>query len=111
MAQIEYVSRIILVLLYALCDTIWNRLEKPYDIFQCMITDAFTTSKDIKRGRVVYLCMSSVNDSFMLGSLDHSVRIWDLRVNACQASNSMEYGENLVGLKVKVWWPKDREKY
>ncbi|PSR87558.1 WD repeat-containing protein [Actinidia chinensis var. chinensis] len=34
--------------------------------------------------RVVSLCMSPVNDSFMSGSLDHSVRIWDLRVNACQ---------------------------
>ncbi|MBA0779510.1 hypothetical protein Gotri_003760, partial [Gossypium trilobum] len=84
MVRIEYVSRIILVLLYALRDTIWNRLENPYDIFQCMITDAFATSKDIKRGRVVSLCMSPVNDSFMSGSLDHSVRIWDLRVNACQ---------------------------
>ncbi|XP_039007782.1 protein IWS1 homolog isoform X2 [Hibiscus syriacus] len=28
-----------------------------------------------------------------------------------EASDSMEYGENLVGLKVKVWWPKDREFY
>ncbi|KAK8484297.1 hypothetical protein V6N13_145040 [Hibiscus sabdariffa] len=28
-----------------------------------------------------------------------------------KASDSMEYGENLVGLKVKVWWPKDREFY
>lgn len=36
------------------------------------------------RERVVSLCMSPVNDSFMSGSLDHSVRIWDLRVNACQ---------------------------
>ncbi|KAL1097841.1 hypothetical protein V6Z11_D05G063200 [Gossypium hirsutum] len=26
-----------------------------------------------------------------------------------KSSDSMEYGENLVGLKVKVWWPKDRE--
>ncbi|CAN0924519.1 Protein ANTHESIS POMOTING FACTOR 1 [Linum grandiflorum] len=34
--------------------------------------------------RVVSLCMSPINDSFMSGSLDHSVRIWDLRVNACQ---------------------------
>ncbi|KAK4487545.1 hypothetical protein RD792_005806 [Penstemon davidsonii] len=34
--------------------------------------------------RVVSLSMSPVNDSFMSGSLDHSVRIWDLRVNACQ---------------------------
>ncbi|XP_039026004.1 protein ANTHESIS POMOTING FACTOR 1-like [Hibiscus syriacus] len=28
--------------------------------------------------------MAPVKDSFMSGSLDHSVRIWDLRVNACQ---------------------------
>lgn len=28
--------------------------------------------------------MSPINDGFMSGSLDHSVRIWDLRVNACQ---------------------------
>lgn len=34
--------------------------------------------------RVVSLCLSPVNDSFMSGSLDHTVRIWDLRVNACQ---------------------------
>ncbi|XP_020414415.1 WD repeat-containing protein 82 isoform X1 [Prunus persica] len=34
--------------------------------------------------RIVSLCMSPVNDSFMSGSLDHTVRIWDLRVNACQ---------------------------
>ncbi|KAJ6794415.1 WD repeat-containing protein 82 isoform X2 [Iris pallida] len=36
------------------------------------------------KDRVVSLCMSPVNDSFMSGSLDHSVRLWDLRVNACQ---------------------------
>nr|CAD1834812.1 unnamed protein product [Ananas comosus var. bracteatus] len=35
--------------------------------------------------RIVSLCMSPINDSFMSGSLDHSVRIWDLRVNACQS--------------------------
>ncbi|KAL8153895.1 hypothetical protein V2J09_011655 [Rumex salicifolius] len=34
--------------------------------------------------RIVSLCMSPSNDSFMSGSLDHSVRIWDLRVNVCQ---------------------------
>ncbi|KAL3526394.1 hypothetical protein ACH5RR_011050 [Cinchona calisaya] len=34
--------------------------------------------------RVVSLCMSPINDSFMSGSLDHTVRIWDLRVNGCQ---------------------------
>ncbi|XP_075482435.1 protein ANTHESIS POMOTING FACTOR 1 [Primulina tabacum] len=36
------------------------------------------------KGRVVSLCMSPVNDGFMSGSLDHSVRMWDLRVNVCQ---------------------------
>ncbi|OIW03024.1 hypothetical protein TanjilG_13661 [Lupinus angustifolius] len=34
--------------------------------------------------RVVSLCMSPINDSFISGSVDHSARIWDLRVNACQ---------------------------
>ncbi|KAL6187945.1 hypothetical protein ACLB2K_039340 [Fragaria x ananassa] len=34
--------------------------------------------------RIVSVCMSPINDSFMSGSLDHSVRIWDLRVNTCQ---------------------------
>eukprot|EP00249_Psilotum_nudum_P006786 c20058_g1_i1 orf=75-1067(+) len=34
--------------------------------------------------RVVSLCMSPKNDCFMSGSLDHTVRLWDLRVNACQ---------------------------
>ncbi|GMH28034.1 hypothetical protein Nepgr_029877 [Nepenthes gracilis] len=34
--------------------------------------------------RIVSLCMSPIDDSFMSGSFDHSVRIWDIRVNACQ---------------------------
>ncbi|EFJ06797.1 hypothetical protein SELMODRAFT_186562 [Selaginella moellendorffii] len=34
--------------------------------------------------RVVSLCMSPKNDSFMSGSLDHTVRLWDLRSNVCQ---------------------------
>ncbi|ERN09203.1 hypothetical protein AMTR_s00014p00249480 [Amborella trichopoda] len=34
--------------------------------------------------RVVSLCVSPINDSFMSGSLDHTVRLWDLRVNVCQ---------------------------
>ncbi|CAF1861023.1 unnamed protein product [Brassica oleracea var. botrytis] len=38
------------------------------------------------KDRVVSLCMSPINDSFMSGSLDGSVRLWDLRVNACQGS-------------------------
>eukprot|EP00252_Welwitschia_mirabilis_P016918 TRINITY_DN37676_c0_g1_i1.p1 TRINITY_DN37676_c0_g1~~TRINITY_DN37676_c0_g1_i1.p1 ORF type:complete len:319 (+),score=59.86 TRINITY_DN37676_c0_g1_i1:105-1061(+) len=36
------------------------------------------------RGRVTSLCMSPTNDTFMTGSMDHTVRLWDLRVNACQ---------------------------
>ncbi|CAM6097506.1 unnamed protein product [Calypogeia fissa] len=36
------------------------------------------------RDRVVSLCMSPKNDSFMSGSLDHTVRLWDLRTNVCQ---------------------------
>ncbi|KAG6742800.1 hypothetical protein POTOM_053740 [Populus tomentosa] len=36
------------------------------------------------KDKVVSLCMSPINDSFMSSSLDHSIRIWDLRVNACQ---------------------------
>ncbi|AQK91885.1 Transducin/WD40 repeat-like superfamily protein [Zea mays] len=49
------------------------------------ITSATWMLRDVPfRLRVVSLCMSPVNDSFMSGSLDHSVRIWDLRVNACQ---------------------------
>ncbi|KAL5573187.1 hypothetical protein UlMin_022784 [Ulmus minor] len=42
----------------------------------------FKGHKDI----IVSLCMSPINDSFMSGSLDHSVRIWDLRVNASWSS-------------------------
>ncbi|KAL5564147.1 hypothetical protein UlMin_027311 [Ulmus minor] len=36
------------------------------------------------KDRIVSLCMSPVNDCFMFGSLNHSVRIWDFHVNACQ---------------------------
>ncbi|CAM6017674.1 unnamed protein product [Sphagnum balticum] len=36
------------------------------------------------RDRVVSLCMSPKNDTFMSGSLDHTVRLWDLRINICQ---------------------------
>ena len=34
--------------------------------------------------RVVALAMSPINDTFISGSLDDTVRLWDLRSNACQ---------------------------
>lgn len=39
--------------------------------------------------RVVSLCMSPINDSFMSGSLDHTIRLWDLRTNSCQVWSSV----------------------
>eukprot|EP00026_Physarum_polycephalum_P012220 Phypoly_transcript_12505.p1 GENE.Phypoly_transcript_12505~~Phypoly_transcript_12505.p1 ORF type:complete len:341 (+),score=32.28 Phypoly_transcript_12505:94-1023(+) len=36
------------------------------------------------RDRVVSLSMSPINDTFISGSLDDTVRLWDLRSNACQ---------------------------
>ena len=60
--------------------------------------------------RVVSLCMSPVNDSFMSGSLDHSVRIWDLRVNACQvgyqSSANLAHNSNHICL-VYIYQMKD----
>uniref|UniRef100_A0A7N0SYY7 Uncharacterized protein n=1 Tax=Kalanchoe fedtschenkoi TaxID=63787 RepID=A0A7N0SYY7_KALFE len=34
--------------------------------------------------RVISISMSPINDCFMSGSLDHTARMWDLRVNVCQ---------------------------
>ena len=34
--------------------------------------------------RVVTLCMSPTDDSFLSGSLDKSIRLWDLRSPNCQ---------------------------
>ena len=59
--------------------------------------------------RVVSLCMSPINDSFMSGSLDGSVRLWDLRVNACQVrfqftkSLRLPYGISLNVLEFFNW--------
>eukprot|EP00741_Cyanophora_paradoxa_P016480 tig00020920_g15911.t1 len=36
------------------------------------------------RDRVVSLAMSPVNDTFISGSVDDTVRLWDLRTNVCQ---------------------------
>jgi WD40 repeat protein len=34
--------------------------------------------------KVDALAVSPINDSFLSGSVDGSVRLWDLRINACQ---------------------------
>jgi COMPASS component SWD2 len=34
--------------------------------------------------KVVTLCMSPIDDTFLSGSLDKTVRLWDLRVQGCQ---------------------------
>lgn len=38
--------------------------------------------------RVVSLAMSPVDDMFLSGSLDGTVRLWDLRVNPCQVQHT-----------------------
>ena len=37
-----------------------------------------------RSARVVTLCMSPVDDSFLSGSLDRTLRLWDLRSPNCQ---------------------------
>jgi len=37
--------------------------------------------------RVVTLCMSPVDDTFLSGSLDKTIRLWDLRSPNCQVLN------------------------
>lgn len=36
------------------------------------------------RDRVVSLCICPKSDFFLSGSLDHTIRMWDLRINLCQ---------------------------
>jgi COMPASS component SWD2 len=36
------------------------------------------------RDKVVSLAMSPIDDTFLSGSLDDTIRLWDLRTNACQ---------------------------
>ena len=37
--------------------------------------------------RVVTLAMNPADDTFLSGSLDKSIRLWDLRSNHCQVSH------------------------
>uniref|UniRef100_A0A915PHZ7 Anaphase-promoting complex subunit 4-like WD40 domain-containing protein n=1 Tax=Setaria digitata TaxID=48799 RepID=A0A915PHZ7_9BILA len=39
---------------------------------------------DNKYIRVVTLCMSPLDDMFLSGSLDKTIRLWDLRIQSCQ---------------------------
>lgn len=36
--------------------------------------------------RVVTLCMSPIDDTFLSGSLDKTIRLWDLRSPNCQVN-------------------------
>ena len=56
-----------------------------YDVI--VITVAIMTScDDIITHRVVALQMSPVNDTFLTGSLDKTVRLWDLKSPNCQVT-------------------------
>lgn len=41
--------------------------------------------------KVVTLCMSPLDDMFLSGSLDKTIRLWDLRTNNCQVKHLMIY--------------------
>lgn len=41
--------------------------------------------------RVVSLNMSPINDSFLSGSLDKTIRLWDLRSQNCQVNCQLLY--------------------
>jgi WD40 repeat protein len=41
----------------------------------------------VSTNRVVSLEMSPVDDTFISGALDGTVRLWDLRTNVCQVAS------------------------
>ncbi|KER27446.1 hypothetical protein T265_05487 [Opisthorchis viverrini] len=67
----------------------------PSDIFLYMTTNIFVTSKAIPKSeqpfviyrfnhsRVVSLCMSPIDDTFLSGAMDCTIRLWDLRSPNC----------------------------
>ena len=54
----------------------------PHLLFHILIAGLFFSRGHTKR--VVTLCMSPTDDSFLSGSLDKTIRLWDLRSPNCQ---------------------------
>ena len=59
------------------CDTFLVILNSNYDNIECI---------KLYFIRVVTLKMSPVNDMFLSGSLDRTLRLWDLRSPNCQVT-------------------------
>ena len=63
--------------------------------------------------RVVTLAMNPADDTFLSGSLDKSIRLWDLRSNHCQVNHyhhhyqSILFITNLSGSD-EAGWPASR---
>ena len=62
--------------------------------------------------RVVTLAMNPADDTFLSGSLDKSIRLWDLRSNHCQVNHYHQYQlilfiTNLSGSD-EAGWPASR---
>ena len=62
--------------------------------------------------RVVTLAMNPADDTFLSGSLDKSIRLWDLRSNHCQVNHHYHYHlilfiTNLSGSD-EAGWPASR---
>uniref|UniRef100_A0A914L7R9 Uncharacterized protein n=1 Tax=Meloidogyne incognita TaxID=6306 RepID=A0A914L7R9_MELIC len=64
-------------------DAIHASTKIPFAIFHFMTTNICVTFKDILK-KVVTLCMSPVDDMFLSGSLDKTIRLWDLKSSNCQ---------------------------